>query len=401
MTAKNNVALLVAGQSLANIGDILYIVTIINFVYILTGSAAVASVIPFTVTSAMFVSSLLTPLLTGRIGLNRLLAATQGLKTAMMAGFGLMLPLLNVSNYYFIFLVIALVALCDGCSNPVSQALIPHYVEPERLVKANGVFEGVYQTINTVMWLAGGAFLLFMDSGQLIWTVALLFLLSSVLLSLLDRVEHRAESESPSSGQQLKEGWITLFQVPVLKRVAVIELLETFAGAVWIAAILYVYVSDVLQAGQQWWGFINGTFFMGLILGGLLFVRFDEFADRHLAKVMFGGLAAGTAATALFGITAIPGAALALSFLVGLGVQLVGIPKQTIIQTSIPEDKLATVYSSLGALGTLTFGVASLLIGITAEWLGVKSVYLLSALLLAVAALIVFSSRKILSKGIQ
>lgn len=162
-----------------------------------------------------------------------------------------------------------------------------------------------------------------------------------------------------------------------------IELLETLAGAVWITAILYVYVSEVLKAGQQWWSFINGTFFIGLILGGLLFVRFDRFADRHLAKVMLAGLTFGAAATASFGAATIPAAALAPSFVVGFSVQLVGIPKQTIIQTSVPDDKLTNVYNLLGALGTLTSGVASLLIGLKADWLGVKSVFYLSALFLA------------------
>lgn len=390
---KNNFALLVAGQSVANIGDILYIVSIIHFVFNLTGSAAAASVVPFTITTGMFVSSLLTPLLIGRFTLNRLLAGTQIIKTVLIAGFGLVLPALNASNYGLIFMIIALVALCDGCANPVSQALIPHYVKPERLVKANGQFEAVYQTINTVMWLAGGALLLWMSSSQLIWLVAGLFLLSSGLLSLLGKVELEQDGKPQWDKKQLKEGWVMLFRMPVLKRIAFLELLEAMAGAVWIAAILYVYVSEVLKADQQWWGFINGAFFIGLIIGGLLFVRFDQFANRHLAKMMLTGLTLGAVATALFGITASPVFALALSWMVGLATQMAGIPKQTIIQTSVPQPQLANVYSTLGALGTFTFGAASLMVGITTDWLGVKSVFLLSAFFLAIAAVSVFTER--------
>ncbi|MET3574542.1 MFS transporter [Bhargavaea ullalensis] len=350
---------------------------------------------PFTMTSGMFLSGILTPLLTSRFRLNRLLAASQIMKAIFTTGFAAILPFINPGNYWLIFIAILLTALCDGFANPISQALIPHYVEADQLVKANGIFEGVYQTINTGVWLAGGRFLLFLNSGQLIWVVAALSLFSSLLLCLLEGTATGTEEDRQQGLHPIKDGWHTLFRTPVLKKIARVELLETIGGTVWIAAILYVYVEEVLNTGRQWWGFINGLFFCGLILGGLLFVRFDRFADRHLPKLIITGLFGGAAATALFGLNSSPMAALLLSLIVGLAGQMVAIPKQTLIQTSVPESRLANVYASLGVLGTAVFGIASLLIGITVDWLGVRAVFLISSAALLAAAVLVFSSRKI------
>ena len=66
---NRNFNLLIMGQSAANIGDVLYMVSIINLIFTQTGSAAAASFVPFTITSAMFLSSLLTPLLFGKVRL--------------------------------------------------------------------------------------------------------------------------------------------------------------------------------------------------------------------------------------------------------------------------------------------------------------------------------------------
>ncbi|CAM5209300.1 MFS transporter OS=Lysinibacillus sphaericus OX=1421 GN=LS41612_14590 PE=4 SV=1 [Lysinibacillus sphaericus] len=55
MNLGRNFWLLLVGQSLANIGDVLYIVSVIHIIYLLTGSAIAASFVPFTIATSMFV----------------------------------------------------------------------------------------------------------------------------------------------------------------------------------------------------------------------------------------------------------------------------------------------------------------------------------------------------------
>ncbi len=77
MKLNTNFSLLLLGQSLADIGDVLYTVSVISTVFVLTGSVSVSSFVPFTITASMFISSLLTPILVGKVNLKWLLAGSK------------------------------------------------------------------------------------------------------------------------------------------------------------------------------------------------------------------------------------------------------------------------------------------------------------------------------------
>ncbi|WKA55986.1 MFS transporter [Planococcus shixiaomingii] len=400
MKRNRNFNLLLTGQSLANIGDVLYIVSIIYVIFELTGSATAAAFVPFTITSSIFVSNILTPLLMERFNLKWLLAGSQMGKTGLLITFALFVPHLTLANYYLLFLAISLVALLDGCANPVTRSLLPNYVENEELMKANGTTETVTQFIQTAMWFVGSSLLIFLTATQLVWLTALLFFLSSLLLSKLEPVSS-TPSKQQGKWQQIANGWQTVSMTPVLKRIAWMDVLETIAGTVWIAAILYVFVSDALLADEQWWGFINSSFFLGLIGGSIFCLRFSALIEKNLSFFIFTGAVSSSLVTFLFGLTSIPAVALILSFLVGIFSQIKNIPQQTVVQTSVPKDRLPTIFTTLGAIGTGTFGIASLVMGILADAFGIRSVFVLSGILLAVVGLIAFKGRVLLWRTVQ
>ncbi len=89
MKLNRNFSLLLLGQSLANIGDVLYIVSVISTIFLLTDSAIAASFVPFTIASSMFISSMLTPLLVEKLNLKWLLAGSQIAKTMLLFILGL------------------------------------------------------------------------------------------------------------------------------------------------------------------------------------------------------------------------------------------------------------------------------------------------------------------------
>ncbi|MFD0770134.1 MFS transporter [Bacillus sp. CGMCC 1.60114] len=399
MKFNRNFSLLLLGQSLANIGDVLYIVSVISTIFVLTGSATASSFVPFTITSSMFVSSLLTPLLIGKVNLKWLMTGTQIGKTILLVILGVLMIEITTSNYYLLFLMIGLIAFLDGCANPIRQTLIPYYVQPKKLMKANGIAETVTQIIQAVIWFVGSLLLLILSSQQLIWLVGCLFVIASILLCFIESVSHKP-IESKGKLEQIKEGWITLSNTPVLRRIAWIELIETFAGTVWIAAILYVFVSNALHVDEKWWGFINGAFFLGLILGSIYCIKYSSFIEKKLGTFIFVGSFAGFLVTILFSINGIPIIALFFSLCVGLFGQIKNIPQQTVIQTSVSKDQLSTVYTSLGAIGTGIFGVGSLIMGLLADFWGIRIVFIISGLLLSLASVIVFKSKHLFVKNI-
>lgn len=400
MKLNKNFTLLLLGQSIANIGDVLYMVSVISTIFVLTGSATASSFVPFTITSSMFISSLLTPLLIGKVNLKWLMAGTQMGKTILLIILGFMLIGITASNYYLIFLIIGLIALLDGCANPIRQTLIPHYVNPKQLIQANGIAETSTQIIQAVMWFIGSLFLIIMSSQQLVWLVGSLFVVASILLCLLESVNDK-RTEPKGKLEQIKEGWLTLSNTPVLRRIAWIDCFETIAGTVWIAAILLVFVTDALHVGEKWWGFINGAFFLGLILGSVYCIKYSLFIEKKLGTFIFVGSSLSFLITILFSITNIPIIALLLSLCVGLFGQIKNIPQQLVIQTSVSKEQLSTVYTSLGAIGTGIFGVGSLVMGLLADLLGIRIVFIISGILLAIVSTIVHKNKMLFVRNIE
>ncbi|MCT2534871.1 MFS transporter [Aquibacillus koreensis] len=400
MKLNKNFSLLLLGQSLANIGDVLYMVSVISAIFILTGSATASSFVPFTITSSMFISSLLTPLLIGKVNLKWLMAGSQIGKTILLFILGFMLIKITASNYYFIFLLIGLIAFLDGCANPIRQTLIPHYVDRKYLIQANGIAETVSQVIQAVMWFIGSLFLIIMSAQQLVWLVGGLFVVASILLCLLESVNDK-RTEPKGKLDQIKEGWLTISNTPVLRRIAWIDCFETIAGTVWIAAILLVFVNDALHVGEKWWGFINGAFFLGLILGSVYCIKYSSYIEKKLGTFIFVGSSLSFIITILFSLTTIPIIALLLSLCVGLFGQIKNIPQQSVIQTSVSKEQLSTVYTSLGAIGTGLFGIGSLVMGLLADLMGIRIVFLISGVLLAIVSIIVQKNKMLFIRNME
>src|SRR5690625_7654011 len=100
------------------------------------------------------------------------------------------------------------------------------------------------------MWFVGSLFLVLTSPQQIVWIVSLLFVVSSVLLCFLESVDQQEEVQRRKL-DQIQKGWKDLLSIPVLSKIAVMEILETIAGTVWIAAILYVFVNEAQQVRSE------------------------------------------------------------------------------------------------------------------------------------------------------
>lgn len=394
MNKKNrSFSILLTGQSLADIGDILYIVSVISIIYRLTNSAISTALVPFIITSSMLISSLLTPIFTAKGPLNRLLTISQGCKTAVLVGLASYVEWAGAQLIIvYIYVMIAMIALLDGCANPIRQSLVPQYVEEKDLLRANSIAESLIQSIQVGSWFVGSSLLILFTPSQLIWGVVFLFFMATVLLNRLPDVPW-IQRQQTKKRQLLFEGWQTIQQSPVLKTAARMDLLESIAGAVWVAAILLVFVEEALQVSSQWWGYLNGIFFIGMIIGSMVCLKWTSFVDRKKAVFICGGALLSATFTLFFAISSTALLTLLCSFMIGFCGQLKNIPQQTIVQTSVTKEKLPTVYTSLNVIVTGVFGISSLVMGMLSEWYGVRIVFVLSSMMLLIVSLIAYKNK--------
>ena len=379
-----------AGQLLANCGDVFYVVGMISAIYGMNGSAAVAALFPFTNTIAQFISGFAAPLLIDRVRLKSLLVWSQAGKTILLLALGLHYFNEAASiNLVLVFSLVFIISFLDGWANPAKNAMLPRLVKRKELVKANSFVAVLDQIVFTGGWALGGVAVAMAGGGTVLLATIVLFLASTVLMALIkdpfkpDKNQHAGPIPKMKS---FREGWGTIWKVPALRAIHVVFVLESMAGTVWIAAVIYVYVQEQLQAGEAWWGYINAGFFIGMLIGGLAGMKLSAYIGRHLKLAVVSSSIAVAIATALFGLSTVPFLALAFSMISGVAESVKGIAVQSIVQSSVAVEALPKIYAAQSALIAVFFGFSSLAVGYIAEYTTIAIPFLISAFLLAGSA---------------
>jgi len=399
MVNKSSFRFLWMGQSLANCGDVFYIVGLITTIYEATGSATYMALVPFFITTSRFISGVIAPLIIDRTRLKLMLAYSQLGKTViilLLACFSSIF--LSSDTIFLIFLFVIVISFLDGWANPASNALLPKLVKPNDLVKANSFLAILDQTIRLGGWPVGGILVAVVGGDNVIWLTFLLFVASTIMMALIkDNDEDVMMDKKPkkiSKWDTLKEGWVTIWQTPPLRTISIVDFIESIANVVWVAAIIYVYVDQVLQTSEQWWGYINASFFAGLMIGGILSLKWSHLVNQHLVMFILVGAFLVSLTTLIFGLISTPWMALVIAMLFGMANQIKAVAQQTTTQTSVAHRLLPKVYSAKDAIISATFGVSSLSLGYLTDLFGVRFTFLLAATLLFLSSIFVVVNRK-------
>ncbi|MGM0753268.1 MAG: MFS transporter [Bacillota bacterium] len=369
------------GQALANMGDILYIVGLISLVYTITGSAVYMTAVPLVITFSRFISSMSAPLLLNRTQMKSLIAYSQMAKTFFLCFF-LLLMVLNIENVWFFLGCASIISFLDGWALPARNSYVPFLVKREELMGANGFLSTVDQTIQFSSWALGGILLSLINETNLFIVIIVLFLASTLFMLKLPVIPTTSLEVRKDWWQELGEGWSEVRKRKGLVPVFWIYGLESISGTVWIAAVLYLYVDLQLQRGEEWWGFINSSFFIGLVLASYLIFKLHALFSRHRQKWVPICMVLTSAVTLVFAWNKVALLALVLSFVFGLFDQIKNVVLQTYLQESAPPEELGKIYAAQGALTTLLFGLSSVGVGVLLEVLSISMIFSLSALLL-------------------
>ncbi|MGM0846319.1 MAG: MFS transporter [Bacillota bacterium] len=377
------------GQALANGGDVLFIVAIISAIFDKTGSALMMSIIPVVITFSRFISSVMAPLILDRFHLKNLLFYSQVFKTVLMGILSLLL-FVDAGSLLVVFLLVSSVAFLDGWALPARNAFVPSIVRREDLMGANGFLSTVDQAVQFSAWAFGGILVAFAGVEWTLILTACLFSVSSLMMYSLPMYS-TGVSMKPEKDQnfaaKMAEGWEDIWRNSKLRNIFFIYAIESAATVVWIAAILYIYVDVQLGRGEEWWGYINGAFFIGLIAAGVLLLKTHRLFSVNVYRWLPLALIFASLATMFFGLTSIAFLSLLFSVIFGFFDGMKVILLQTAVQQSISPEKLGKVFAAQGALTTLIFGMFSLGAGYFTEKYGVQPVFIVSAILLLLAVI--------------
>ena len=387
---SNSFIKLLVSQLFANLADIFFRVTIIANIYIISKSVIATSLVPILIGVSSFVASLLVPLVTKRLALNRVLSLSQFGKTILLAILVGMFTVMQSVAPLGTYLFVVAISILDGFAAPVSYAIVPRYATD--LGKANSALSMSGEAVQLVGWGLGG--LLFATIGLLPTTfiILILYIISSFLMLFLPKAEVEV-LESETNLEILLKGWKLVARDPRLRLFVSANLLEIFSNTIWVSSIILVFVTELLNKTESYWGYSNTAYSIGIIISGLIAFRLSEkFLAAKWESILFPLVAM---AIVTLTILYFPNAQMFLVFsaLVGMFSQLKEVPESVFLQETVEENNLVNVYSVLEVISTLAFSVFVLLMSYITESFGISISFWLSAICLMIEAILIYIRR--------
>lgn len=387
---------LLLSQLFANLADIFLRVSLIANIYIITKSVIATSMVPILIGLSAFVASLLVPLVTKKLALNRILSFTQCGKTFLLAILLVMLFKAQFVPALEMYIFVVAISILDGFASPVSYAMIPRYAT--NLGKANAALSMSGEGVQLIGWGLGGLLYASVGLFSTMLIVLFLYLLSTSVMLFLPQAKIE-QLEAETNLDTLVKGWKLVAKNPKLKLFVQANLLEDFSNTIWVSSVILVFVTEVLKQTESYWGYSNTAYSLGIILGGIIVYKLSEKFLAHKWKSILFPLLAMATITASILFFSNTQTFLIFSSLIGFFSQLKEVPESVFLQETVDENQLVHVYSVFEVISTLAFSVFVFLMSSMTEYFGIRTVFYLAMIATLLEAALIYCKRDLLNKG--
>ena len=377
---------LLISQLFANLADIFLRVSLIANIYVITKSVIATSMVPILIGLSAFVASLLVPLVTKKLALNRVLSFTQCGKTFLLAILLVILIKAQFVPALGMYIFVVAISILDGFASPVSFAMIPRYAT--NLVKANAALSMSSEGVQLIGWGLGGLLYASVGLFSTMLIVLFLYLLSTSVMLFLPQAKIE-QLEAETNLDTLVKGWKLVAKNPKLK-------LFVQANTIWVSSVILVFVTEVLKQTESYWGYSNTAYSLGIILGGIIVYKLSEKFLAHKWKSILFSLLAMATITASILFFSNTQTFLIFSSLIGFFSQLKEVPESVFLQETVDENQLVHVYSVFEVISTLAFSVFVFLMSSITESFGITTSFWLSTICILLEAGLIYHNRNYL-----
>ena len=380
---------LLLSQLFANLADIFLRVSLIANIYVITKSVIATSMVPILIGLSAFVASLLVPLVTKKLALNRVLSFTQCGKTLL----AILLVMLFKAQFVpalEMYIFVVAISILDGFASPVSYAMIPRYAT--NLGKANAALSMSGEGMQLIGWGLGGLLYASVGLFSTMLIVLFLYLLSTSVMLFLPQAKIE-QLEAETNLDTLVKGWKLVAKNPKLKLFVQANLLEDFSNTIWVSSVILVFVTEVLKQTESYWGYSNTAYSLGIILGGIIVYKLSEKFLAHKWKSILFPLLAMATITASILFFSNTQTFLIFSSLIGFFSQLKEVPESVFLQETVDENQLVHVYSVFEVISTLAFSVFVFLMSSITESFGITTSFWLSTICILLEDGLIYHNR--------
>lgn len=276
----------------------------------------------------------------------------------------LLIPI--VPGIAFVFIAYLVMSTVSQFFVPARASTIPDLVSPEALIAANSLFAiafvgaiAIGPAIGT--WIAesyGLAAAFYVDAGT--------FLVPAIAVGLLSIPHRQRQLDQISLGADLREGFTFVCSNPiVLAALMVITVAFLIIGTLSVTGVVIIH--DVLGLETSKFGILMSAMGGGMIVGAIA----ANGLSRHFERIWLAAVGAVLMAIGIAALPWSPNLPLALVFgvMIGLGMTLVQVNAQTILQTASENLRGRLMGISQALMGCATL-LASALSGILVERAG-------------------------------
>lgn len=389
---QRNFALLWVGQLISTFGDWVLFIALPVVVYNLTGSTLA--------TSSMFITQTLPGLLFSSFA-GVFVDRWDRKRTLILADMSralLLLPLLTVHSYEGVWIVypVAFVqSLISLFFFPAKDALIPRLVGQYQLITANTLNTLSGNIARLVGPSLGGTLLNLAGLNLIVLLDSISYLISATMIALISLptdqtgVPHPLTTPDSMGRAGVWQDW--LGGLSTVKRDSRLTTLFIVNGIIMLAegiinALFVAFVKDVLQGNGLEFGWLMTARGLGALIGGFI-VGYVGKSMAPMRVTILGAVGIGVIYLTMFNVAALP-LALVLFAMSGVPGLAYGVGVQTLLQSGVADHYRGRIFGAFGTTNGLMLLGGAVLAGMLGDFLGVRPMLNVVAILYIVAGLV-------------
>jgi MFS family permease len=300
----------------------------------------------------------------------------------------LILMLVFVHDVTQISVIFLLMSAVSSFFMPAQSVTIRTVVPPEGLLAANAMMAQAFYVVRLLSPAAAGALVAWLTEKSCFYLDVVSFVFSAAMISGL-AVLRPARSQGEKTVRSLTQDFLAgnkfIFTHAGLAFVFIAMAVAMFVLSSF-SPLISIYIRDSLHAGTIMFGAVSAMVGVGMIVGTQLVTRLVR--NRSKTNVVLGGLFSLGIGAALLGTFRNSPMAAVSTFTMGLAIAFVWIPAQTMSQQETPPAMVGRVSSTFMSLISLSQVFGLLLSGYLAQKLGIRSVFMACAGVLALISAI-------------
>lgn len=390
MIKNRDFNILFIGRLIANFGDSLYTIATMLLVFKLTGSSIYVGLALFLTSSMALVQVILSPLL-DRINMKKYLVFAQLTQSILL----LTIPVLyhfNQLEVYQILIIMPIITLVNQIIYPGQISLLPKILKKDELIKANSLFTIAYQGSDALFTAIAGFLITFVGIYFVYYIDSIAFLINSILfLFLSEKVArvNKKENDDTRKESTKREYVKTYFSdfligikiwkddilLPILIGIIIINFATTS-----IYANLPAYASTEIQ-----YSFLIAAAGLGVFIGSILINKFKlnriPLNKIYISSIFLIGLFWLITSLIAHSSLTMQTVSIFTFFLGWVPIGVLNVLSQTMVQLSVPTEKLGVAMGSMIGVSTLLAPLGALIGGFSGQLIGASETILFSSLM--------------------